>query len=178
MDYGGHDSVFDNNLILSYPSDGGKCFNIGSFKRGGPSDSLYGNKCVVGLARNGVDTPDDDYSMHRFFDAPGHRSDPRENDGSTIVGKMWESCEETDLHLHANQYYTPDGKARIQCHGDEIYSLSDMQSKFGIELNSTSSPIPEDDVILNWIREMLFNSSHHATSTRTKTNAATAFLHQ
>ena len=46
MDYGGHDSIFNNNLVY-----GEQCFGTGSFRKG-HSDKLYNNRCIITGIRN------------------------------------------------------------------------------------------------------------------------------
>ena len=46
MDYGGHDSVFEDNLVVSYPTSGQRCIGFGTFFPG-HGHIVRGNKCIV-----------------------------------------------------------------------------------------------------------------------------------
>ncbi|OEU20132.1 hypothetical protein FRACYDRAFT_236199 [Fragilariopsis cylindrus CCMP1102] len=45
---------------------------------------------------------------------------------------------------------TINGIALIGCNGNDFYNLSDMTTKFGLEVNSTNGPLPDVDTILEW----------------------------
>ena len=48
MDYGGHDSVFEDNLVLSYGLNHSDCFEVANFLPG-HGHAMRRNKCLVGL---------------------------------------------------------------------------------------------------------------------------------
>ena len=46
MDYGGHDSRFERNYVVTLPYDGQNCLNVGTF-RPGHGDHYVNNTCVL-----------------------------------------------------------------------------------------------------------------------------------
>ena len=144
MDYGGHDSVFEDNLVMSYPYDGSQCFNMGGFLEG-HGDVLRRNKCLLGLGDR-MDSGCGDPSCA----VPNSNSE----DASKIIGSLWSGCKDSHITLVSNEYYTPDGTAFIRCGQDET-SLSSVQKEFGLEADSTISILPDEDTILMWTRTML-----------------------
>ena len=66
-----------------------------------------------------------------------------------FVGRLWSACKESHVTLESNEYYTPDGIAMIGC-DDKFYTLTDAATKFGLEVNSTVSTLPNVTTILDW----------------------------
>ena len=61
MDYGGHDSIFESNVIVVRPYDGQNCYNMWNFVEG-HQDRLNNNTCASNLSRAAttleIPTPD------------------------------------------------------------------------------------------------------------------------
>ena len=148
MDYGGHDSIFQDNLVMSYPYDGGQCFNMAGFLEG-HGDTLTGNICIVGLGHK-MDSGCGDPSCAR--------PDPEDHDALEVVGRLWDGCQDSHVSLTNNRYFTPDGNASFYCGNDKI-SLEELQQRFGLELNSTRDVVPVETEMLAWARSMLFKHS-------------------
>jgi hypothetical protein len=158
MDYGGHDSVFEDNLVLSYPYDGSNCFNMGGFLPG-HADVLRRNTCVIGLGNHQMGSGCGDPSCASPY--------PVDNvDSLEIVGMLWDGCDKGDsqVTLEGNHYYTPQGTAKIRC-GDKEYNLKQVQEKYVLELGSTAGSIPADEQeMVDWARSMLFPSASRSSS--------------
>ena len=56
MDYGGHDSLFHENVIATLPYDSQNCYNVATF-HDGHGDTFFGNHCIILGCRN-VDCED------------------------------------------------------------------------------------------------------------------------
>lgn len=161
MDYGGHDSVYEHNMAISFSYRGGPCFGMGSFKEG-HGDVLRGNRCLVGVG-NSKDTVDgtNDESIYEkarldaLYEHYGYSRPETRDDEPTFVGRLWGGCEDSHVTLESNEYYTPDGIARVGCNGDQFYTLSELESNFGLEVNSTVAPLPDVDTVLEWARSTL-----------------------
>ena len=127
MDYGGHDSIFVGNLVVTLPYDGANCFILGTFKSR-HQHAFKNNKCVV-------------------IDCRGPCSE--------IIG-FSASCDKPVAPLLArNQYYTKGCNATIKC-GSQQLSLGAAQHSFpGLEVGSTKSCLPSTEQIMQWAREIL-----------------------
>ena len=136
--------MFEDNLIMAFPYDGSQCFNMGSFYKG-HGDVYKNNRCLVGLG-NPMDSGCGDPSCA----SPRPESD----ESQQIVGHLWGGCENSAFFLEKNQYFTPDGKARIGCQ-DNAIPLEDLQSKYGMEIGSTHSKLPNEDTLIQWAKDML-----------------------
>jgi hypothetical protein len=157
-------------ILLAY--HGGPCFGMGGFLEG-HGDILRGNRCLVGLHDNyddddeTSDCKDDNdsscYTSKRMTEAMAMATKTTSlfrassSSGTTItddeppfVGRLWGGCEDSHVTLVSNEYYTPDGIALICCNGKDFYNLSDITTKFGLEVNSTNGPLPDVDTILEW----------------------------
>jgi hypothetical protein len=53
MDYGGHDSLFEDNLVMSYPDKKGKCVGFGGFFPG-HGHIVRGNTCLVSRSDDAI----------------------------------------------------------------------------------------------------------------------------
>lgn len=145
MDYGGHDSVFEDNLVIAFPYRKSQCFGMGSFFEG-HGDILRRNRCLLGLGNSpGSNEWDDPYDEAPL---PGEK-EPEHN-----VGSFGGECEHSPLTLASNEYYTPDGEANVSC-GSGTYSLNDLQEKFGLEEGSTNALLPDDETILQWAEDKI-----------------------
>lgn len=141
---GGHDSVFEDNLIMAFPYDGSQCFSMGSFYQG-HGDVLRNNRCLVGLGHH----------MDSGCGDPSCASPIPETDASQqIVGHLWGGCENSAVVLSHNQYFTPDGNAKIGCQDDAI-PLEEMETKYGMEDGSTHSKLPDEETMIKWAKQLL-----------------------
>eukprot|EP00041_Stephanoeca_diplocostata_P042079 m.10090 g.10090 ORF g.10090 m.10090 type:complete len:895 (+) comp7208_c0_seq1:114-2798(+) len=119
MDYGGHDSKFTNNLIVTLPYDGQNCLNVGGFLPG-HGDDFSDNTCfVVGCFSYTCD------------DVVAHVA----------------QCDPTIVTVTSNTYYSKHGNGSISC-GNKVLSLADAQKEFNIEKGSTASVLPKSAVIV------------------------------
>lgn len=148
MDYGGHDSRFESNLVMSYPYDGQQCVNMGGDYVAGHGHVVRDNRCVVGLGGRNVGSGCGDPSC-----AGGTEDPDRLETVVTIYG-----CQDTHAVLIANRYFTPNGTALFRC-GDEINSLEDFQNKYGLEFGSSYDQTPSEDTLLDWSSSMLFGKT-------------------
>ena len=141
---GGHDSVFEDNLIMAFPYDGSQCFNMGDFYKG-HGDVLRRNRCLVGLGN----------SMGSGCGDPSCASPvPETRESQEIVGHLWGGCHDSAVKLTENQYFTPDGEVKIGCQDDSV-PLEELQSKYGMELGSSKAKLPDDETMIEWARVML-----------------------
>ena len=146
MDYGGHNSCFEENLVLA--SGRKACTGFGSFFPG-RGDIVRNNQCIVGL---------ETVSSLNHWELAG----PRDSNGNlrekapdniAYLG----TCKGSNAVLYNNSYYTPHGNASILCYdieGGEV-SLTDLQDKYGLEHGSFSTTIPPVEDILGWATSML-----------------------
>eukprot|EP00980_Cylindrotheca_fusiformis_P030251 scaffold24611_cov166-Cylindrotheca_fusiformis.AAC.4 len=144
MDYGGHDSIFEDNLVMAYPYDGQQCFDLAGFLEG-HGHQVRRNRCLVGLGNkmgSGCGDPSCASSV------------PETKDSLELVGTWWASCGDARLSISSNEYYTVDGEATIHLE-NEVFSLEEAQKKCGLEAGSTKSKLPDVDTILMWGREMV-----------------------
>ena len=133
MDYGGHDSHYEHNIVIALP-DGGKCINFGSFLEG-HAHVVQNNKCLVAT--------------------PGAAS---EEPIPPIIALA--SCDGPTPVLRKNEYFTPSGTAMATCaYQSDAISFADFQHK-GLEVNSTVHKLPEDGTtIVQWCQQLLFESN-------------------
>lgn len=141
MDYGGHDSIYEDNLIMTYPYDGMQCFHLDAFSNG-PSHTYRRNRCLIGLG-NYMDSGCGDPSCATPTPYP---------EDYVHVGSC--HCDEPNLKMYSNEYYTQEGDAVIHC-GDEEYDLEELPEKFGLEEGSTKSKFPDEATIVKWAQEMI-----------------------
>ena len=145
MDYGGHDSIFEDNLVMVYPYDGQQCFLTGGEFFDNHADVVRRNRCLVGLGNK----------MGSGCGDPSCASTtPETPESQMLVGSC--SCHgDSALKLSSNEYYTPSGEAMIQCFGDKKYNLDDIRRLFGLELESTKSTLPDEETIIKWAIDIL-----------------------
>ena len=136
MDYGGHDSVYANNLNIVKQYDGQNCINTANFKRGNPpcanddasttcshASKFENNRCIV---------------LYTDVYSPNMGACPPDLDDMPI--------------LRGNSYYTPNkGNATSASCDMTVYELQ----KHGIEVGSTSMGIPSDSEWKQWAVELL-----------------------
>lgn len=158
MDYGGHDSIFEDNLVLAFPAGRSQCFGMGSFFEG-HGDTLQRNRCLLGLGQALNDGCSDIPCLHSDWD------EKETDEDEELVGTLWGGCNPSHATLTANEYYTPNGKAFIRC-GSDSYTLDKIQ-EFGLEVNSTQNRLPKVDLILDWAKALLNDSvDHHTDATQ------------
>lgn len=123
MDYGGHDSLFQRNLVIVSPYDGQNCYNLMRFK---PlhQHTYSNNTCAILSCRQ-----------------------PECDD---MVGTTADSCESPTFPLLAhNTYYTKNGNASLTC-GGVVYPVDEAKETFKtIELGSRSLPLPNDEQLIH-----------------------------
>ena len=125
MDYGGHDSDFFRNFVVTNPYDGQNCFDVGSFKPG-HGDGYYNNTCLIMGCRN-----------------------PSCVDTTTSVSQ----CDPSIVTLKHNKYYTQHGNATIKC-GRTPMSIAECHTK-GMEMGSTAATLPSDVEIVAMAKDFL-----------------------
>ena len=146
MDYGGHDSVYESNLVLA--SGRKACTGFGSFLPG-HGDIVRNNQCIVGLETVSS-------LKHGMLAGPRDANGSlrsKELDNIAYLGR----CKGSNAQLYNNSYYTPHGNASINCYdidGGDI-SLAELQEKYGLEHGSFSTTIPPIETILGWARSLL-----------------------
>ena len=123
--YGGHDSEFFNNVVITNPYDGQNCFDVGSFEPG-HGDKYYNNTCVVMGCRN-----------------------PSCVDKVTSVAQ----CDPSIVTLKNNKYFTLHGNATVKC-GGNMDSIEQAQKK-GMEIGSTYGKLPTDKEIVAFAQALI-----------------------
>ena len=134
MDYGGHDSIFESNVVVVRPYDGQNCFNSWEFVAG-HQDHHFNNTCVIMGARN------------------IHDVNMVINQGAGGVCDGGPAA----MIMHDNHYYTRDGNASVIC-GPTPWgvTIADLREKFpAFEARSTASTIPAPETIIQWGRNVL-----------------------
>lgn len=91
MDYGGHDSRFLRNLVVTLPYDGQNCVNIGGFVEG-HGDIIENNTCIVM---------------------------PTEGDKGHIVAHL-EECDASRVTLRGNRYFADRANGTVECAGQKV----------------------------------------------------------
>ena len=144
MDYGGHDSIFVYNLVMTYPYDGQQCFNVAGFKEG-HGDAFRNNECLIGLGHSrGSGCGDPSCADPR----------PPNKDLQELVGTILGNCTGPHFILSSNSYYTSTGNAKIRCES-EAYSLADIQTKYKLETGSTVDRLPDESTMVQWAKDFL-----------------------
>jgi hypothetical protein len=146
MDYGGHDSIYEENLVLA--SEYKACIGFDTFLPG-HGHIVRNNQCIVGLETLSSLKHGD---LARPRDSSG-RLRERVPDNIAYLGR----CKDSNTMLLNNSYYTPHGNASINCWdiGFSEVSLADLQEKYGLEQGSFSTTIPPVETILEWARSIL-----------------------
>jgi len=127
MDYGGHDSKFYHNLIIT-SNTRKHCYGSGSF-RTGHSDLFEHNICILN----------------------------KKEDTTTIqIGHTYQ-CSTDGLRLQNNTYYiTIDGNGTFGCGNDGALTLQEMQQNVGLEIGSSiHNGIPTTHRIISWAKHIL-----------------------
>jgi hypothetical protein len=156
-------------LMISSAYHGGPCFGMGDFNEG-HGDVLRGNKCLLGLSTGKDDIRGDSTSIdtQKIRETALRKeygySTTGIDDEFPFVGRLWGGCVDSHVTLESNEYYTPDGIAMVVCHGDDFHELQDMATKFGLEVNSTVSVLPDVKTILEWAKSATRSATHQDTS--------------
>jgi len=121
MDYGGHDSLFADNLIITRPYDGQNCVNMAAFYPKHQHRYMF-NTCIMPVSvRQKV----------------GHLSYCNGNNQKPGI-------------LRNNSYFSKGANASFECNG-QLDTLLQVQEKFHLESGSMSNELPSDDIIFDWI---------------------------
>lgn len=132
-DYGMHDSLFHDNVVIVRPYDGQNCLNSWEFVAG-HQDEHWNNTCVIMGARNPHD-------VNMVIN---------QGDGGVCEGGP------AAMRVHDNRYYTRDGNASVVCGGPWGILISTLRDKFPeFEARSTASTLPSADQVILWGREVL-----------------------
>ena len=141
MDYGGHDSLFTNNLVVTFPYDGQNCMNVGPFKKG-HGDTYKDNKCIIGVGAKTVPSGCGDPSC----------AGPVSTDLYHVTSQN--QCDESIVHTGGNKFFTPNGTAIVTC-GGESMTLEEAQVKYSIQPGSTAAEYPLVEEIVLWAKELV-----------------------
>jgi hypothetical protein len=143
MDYGGHDSRFTNNVVLSVPYDGQNCVNLGSFLAGHGHKALN-NTCAIGIG--------------------GHRTGSGCGDPQCINASRVQvmddvvhlaQCDGT-VEIRGNRYFSPSGNTTIKCGNKDLLPLHEAQKRYPmIEQGSTGANLPTAEEMASWIADRL-----------------------
>lgn len=132
MDYGGHDSVYEENLVISYPQKYGQmCVGFGSFyPRHG--HVVRRNTCLVPRDEPIIQLP---------------------------------NCSQSNAQLYGNHYFTPSGKATVECGYDNApIPFEQFQERFELEQGSKVFETPASEKkIAHWALNTLFNDRLEVT---------------
>lgn len=137
MDFGGHDSIFESNIVIVRPYDGQNCQNMWSFVAG-HQDILFNNTCAIWQSGQSGPAKSADMVM-------------TQNDNGSCG-----SDRSAAPIFHDNAYYTTHGNASVNCGGDFGTTIADMQRKFAdFEVRSTWHALPDADTVIQWGRDVL-----------------------
>jgi hypothetical protein len=148
MDYGGHDSIYEYNLVVGYPRKS-MCIGFGSFDAGHGHTVRY-NRCVV---------PDSTSVIVQLG-----RCDDCLSTKSTNADVESSRCDQDDSNakrIYENEYYAADpSQLRARCsYSDEPIPFSRLEKDYGIEIGSQALEEPGNVSILEkWALETLFSS--------------------
>ena len=154
MDYGGHDSFFEDNLVMAFGRKA--CIGFGSFKPG-HGDVVRNNKCLVGLETLGNDS-----ELNSPAAVASTPIDPTVHNVMKELDNvaMLEECGDSNALISNNSYFTPNGNASYTCWnmGREV-SLADIQNTYKLEQGSTTERLPSVDVMLKWARDLVLEDN-------------------
>lgn len=137
QDYGGHDSVYINNVNVVHQYDGQNCFNTWPFHP--MHQHNYSNNTCVML-----------YDKHYGSAGDCHAANISSGICRNVDPTSGDQCM---LDLSNNRYYTPYGNASVSCNGAEV-PLADLQAG-GVELGSTVDVLPSNEQIIAWGKAIL-----------------------
>jgi hypothetical protein len=118
MDYGGHDSVFEDNLVVRYPvkrTQSRPCVDLGGSFLPGHGHVVRRNTCLV---------PTNDVPIIQL-----------------------ESCSDTNAVLHDNTYMVPHANVSVACgYESSPIPFEELQIEYGIESGSTLQQPPQSAI--------------------------------
>ena len=130
QDFGGHDSLFHDNVVYVAPTDGQNCINTWPFNEG-HQHKVFGNKCIV--------------SFENKVSTIGGLDCKHPNNSVPIIDD-----------LHDNEYYTPDGNASATCGDTGFITIAEMQAGGSlVERGSKMLKLPSDEELFSWARAKL-----------------------
>jgi hypothetical protein len=136
QDYGGHDSVYVDNVNVVHKYDGQNCINTWPFNSG-HQHNFSSNRCVVLYTWQYGSTG----SCNPQHPAQSRCGSPEHKPGAQCMPDM-----------ARNSYYTPFGNATLKCGGGA--SIAQLQAG-GVEAGSTSDKLPTNAQIIGWGREKM-----------------------
>ena len=139
MDYGGHDSIVNNNIIYHGQNDGQNCVNTWPFLPDHGAE-YHGNRCILPKSTNLG-------NLFHGCQCPGKATNPPWKPGTN------DPQSECGVDFADNSYYTMNGTAKMSC-GDNP-DWDDWQHKYGSDSGSTLQGLPSDDELIGWAREKL-----------------------
>ena len=133
MDYGGHNSIFESNVVIVRPYDGQNCVNSGGFVAG-HQDRIFNNTCQIMDARSSED-------VNMVI-----------NQGAGGTCSMGPDA----IVLYDNKYYTRDGNASVVCGGPYGTTLEVHREAFPeFERGSVWGELRGPEVVIQWARDVL-----------------------
>eukprot|EP00928_Gymnodinium_smaydae_P031070 TRINITY_DN22929_c0_g1_i1.p1 TRINITY_DN22929_c0_g1~~TRINITY_DN22929_c0_g1_i1.p1 ORF type:complete len:770 (+),score=134.38 TRINITY_DN22929_c0_g1_i1:334-2310(+) len=141
-DYDGHSKVFHDNIMLAQ-GGGAACHHTCAYKKGF-TDSCFNNRIVQAPpAEKGH--PTQPYALIWFCDR-------------TNVSRILPDYNNEMLPIiHSNRIYNVEANATITCgySGNPPPLPLSVFNDAGLMLNTTAHPLPSDDEVLSWVRELL-----------------------
>lgn len=177
MDYGGHDSSFYSNVVVTTPYDGQVHSHKQKNKTHTPRRLFYPSNPIQSIPDRKVVHPlmvilelievmvmpqQNCFDVGQFV--PGH-GDGYYNNTCVVLGcrnpacvdkvTSVAQCDPSIVTLHSNKYYTTNGNATVVC-GGAAYTVGSgaLQAK-GMEKGSTAGPIPTDEEIIAFARTLI-----------------------
>ena len=142
MDYSGHDSAFERNLVVVNAYDGQNCINGGGFPPGHRSN-FTGNRCIIagcrGSPRSNLHGPCEDRIGNFGCDA------------EDLAGSLAQSW-----LLAGNSYHTAHSNASLPC-GVTVADAAARAAAAGggPELGSAGLPLPSDAQLVAFAKQTL-----------------------
>jgi hypothetical protein len=131
QDYGGHDSTFEDNLVIAYPgkhTQSRVCVEFGGTFLPGHGDIVRRNICIAATDKEPV---------IRLF-----------------------QCSKTNAVLYDNRYITPNGMATVECgyqYPPNAIPFESFQDTYHLEQGSTLERTPQHtEDIVDWALDVLF----------------------
>ena len=134
MDYGGHNSSFHDNIIVTKENDAySNCVGTGPFLPNA-TDAFNNNTCFV---RNNINNKD---SLYHYLGTP------------VVVGNV-DSCDIEYFNLHDNVYATTTGNASFLC-GEEMISVDALARNIStIGDYDKAIMLPDDEILLKIVKD-------------------------
>lgn len=142
QDYGGHDSLFHDNLVLVHQYDGQNCINTAPFVAGGTGPCALSNGTAL-------------CDHQHYFERNRCLVLYTDIFGPNIGGCPPGVPTGTTTYLANNSFYTPTaGNASLQCSTHKLLTLAQLQ-KAGLDKGSTSEALPPTNTWLQWAQDTL-----------------------